>query len=73
MQCGINTYASELALLSQQLGTSLFAAVRLEVKVWQLLEHPHIVCLYEVVETSYYIYLVMEYMEASCIGKLCHS
>lgn len=39
-------------------------AVRRELKVMQLVTHPHVVRLYEIIETPSDIYVVMEYVES---------
>jgi serine/threonine protein kinase len=47
------------------------AAVRREIKILRLFMHPHIIRLYEVVETPNDIYVVMEYVKVSgCAGVL---
>jgi 5'-AMP-activated protein kinase catalytic alpha subunit len=38
-------------------------AVRREIKILRLFMHPHIIRLYEVIETSTDIYVVMEYVK----------
>jgi 5'-AMP-activated protein kinase catalytic alpha subunit len=38
--------------------------VRRELKIMQLVMHPHIVRLYEIIETYSDIYVVMEYVES---------
>ena len=42
----------------------LFGAVRREIKILRLFMHPHIIRLYEVIETPTDIYLVMEYVNS---------
>lgn len=42
------------------------AAVRREIKILRLFMHPHIIRLYEVVETTHDIYVVMEYVKVCC-------
>jgi hypothetical protein len=44
------------------------AAVRREIKILRLFMHPHIIRLYEVIETSTDIYVVMEYVKGECNG-----
>jgi serine/threonine protein kinase len=39
-------------------------AVRRELKIMQLVTHPHVVRLYEIIETPSDIYVVMEYVES---------
>lgn len=39
------------------------AAVRREIKILRLFMHPHIIRLYEVIETPTDIYVVMEYVK----------
>lgn len=41
-------------------------AVRREIKILRLFMHPHIIRLYEVIETAHDIYVVMEYVK---VGK----
>lgn len=41
-----------------------FDAVRREIKILRLFMHPHIIRLYEVIETPTDIYLVMEYVNS---------
>lgn len=41
------------------------AAVRREIKILRLFMHPHIIRLYEVIETPTDIYVVMEYVKVS--------
>lgn len=41
--------------------------MRREIKILRLFMHPHIIRLYEVVETSNDIYVVMEYVKASLL------
>lgn len=48
------------------------AAVRREIKILRLFMHPHIIRLYEVVETSNDIYVVMEYVKASPLQPQLH-
>lgn len=43
---------------------SLFGAVRREIKILRLFMHPHIIRLYEVIETPSDIYVVMEYVKS---------
>lgn len=40
-----------------------WAPVRREIKILRLFMHPHIIRLYEVIETSTDIYVVMEYVK----------
>lgn len=42
----------------------VFDAVRREIKILRLFMHPHIIRLYEVIETPTDIYLVMEYVNS---------
>ena len=56
----------------------LCAAVRREIKILRLFMHPHIIRLYEVIETSSDIYVVMEYVKVIVItgnlqiaGNIC--
>lgn len=44
--------------------TPCASAVRREIKILRLFMHPHIIRLYEVVETASDIYVVMEYVKA---------
>ena len=44
---------------------SLYPAVRREIKILRLFMHPHIIRLYEVIETSNDIYVVMEYVKVN--------
>lgn len=41
----------------------VFPAVRREIKILRLFMHPHIIRLYEVIETPADIYVVMEYVK----------
>lgn len=41
-----------------------FGAVRREIKILRLFMHPHIIRLYEVIETPTDIYVVMEYVKS---------
>jgi len=41
-----------------------FVAVRREINTLKLLRHPHIIQVYEVIETLTNIYVIMEYMES---------
>ena len=43
--------------------TFIFLAVRREIKILRLFMHPHIIRLYEVIETTNDIYVVMEYVK----------
>ena len=45
-------------------------AVRREIKILRLFMHPHIIRLYEVIETPNDIYVVMEYVK---VPLLCHA
>lgn len=45
------------------------AAVRREIKILRLFMHPHIIRLYEVVETPNDIYVVMEYVKVTRAGR----
>ena len=45
-------------------------AVRREIKILRLFMHPHIIRLYEVIETPNDIYVVMEYVK---VRVLCHA
>ena len=52
------------------------AAVRREIKILRLFMHPHIIRLYEVIETDNDIYVVMEFVKArkttlSCVAHAC--
>ena len=51
------------------------AAVRREIKILRLFMHPHIIRLYEVVETPNDIYVVMEYVKVgggcACVQCFC--
>ena len=44
-------------------------AVRREIKILRLFMHPHIIRLYEVIETSTDIYVVMEYVKVRGHGR----
>jgi serine/threonine protein kinase len=46
-------------------------AVRREIKILRLFMHPHIIRLYEVIETASDIYVVMEYVKVGPAGLLC--
>jgi 5'-AMP-activated protein kinase catalytic alpha subunit len=41
--------------------------VRREIKILRLFEHPHVIRLYEVVQTETHIYMVMEYAEGGVL------
>ena len=45
-------------------------AVRREIKILRLFMHPHIIRLYEVIETPSDIYVVMEYVKVCCCAGL---
>ena len=50
----------------QQIQVSVYhVAVRREIKILRLFMHPHIIRLYEVIETPTDIYVVMEYVKVS--------
>ena len=42
------------------------STVRREIKILRLFMHPHIIRLYEVIETPNDIYVVMEYVKVRC-------
>ena len=76
-QCGTHAAASHCTSPPR-----LMFAVRREIKILRLFMHPHIIRLYEVIETTNDIYVVMEYVKvllsATCIHKLvlsymCHT
>lgn len=50
--------------LSFEFDCSHFDAVRREIKILRLFMHPHIIRLYEVIETPSDIYVVMEYVKS---------
>lgn len=53
--------------------TFVFLAVRREIKILRLFMHPHIIRLYEVIETTNDIYVVMEYVKVLLVsGTLWH-
>jgi serine/threonine protein kinase len=43
--------------------------VRREIKILRLFMHPHIIRLYEVIETASDIYVVMEYVKVGCVTQ----
>jgi serine/threonine protein kinase len=45
------------------------AAVRREIKILRLFMHPHIIRLYEVIETPTDIYVVMEYVKVGLVAS----
>ena len=52
--------------------TLKFVAVRREIKILRLFMHPHIIRLYEVIETTNDIYVVMEYVKVlHCQASCC--
>lgn len=53
----------QLPLLKHAATVILDRAVRREIKILRLFMHPHIIRLYEVVETATDIYVVMEYVK----------
>ena len=47
--------------------------MRREIKILRLFMHPHIIRLYEVVETTNDIYVVMEYVKVGPMLVFCQS
>ena len=46
-------------------------AVRREIKILRLFMHPHIIRLYEVIETDNDIYVVMEFVKVGILFRSC--
>jgi serine/threonine protein kinase len=59
-----------LCAATAQMSICLLLAVRREIKILRLFMHPHIIRLYEVIETPTDIYVVMEYVKVRTAGLL---
>ena len=51
--------------------TCFYCAVRREIKILRLFMHPHIIRLYEVIETDNDIYVVMEFVKVLHRASIC--
>lgn len=60
----------EVSVMFPTLQQYFLPAVRREIKILRLFMHPHIIRLYEVIETTNDIYVVMEYVKVSCVTLL---